>query len=349
MSIPPLSPRRLALAAMGALLTALILALPRQVLAEPPPLVIATASPTGVYHITGQVLCRLVAQPCRARPSDGSVDNLRALRAGEVSIALAQSDLQHHAVHGREGFAEAGPDEDLRALFSIHSEPFTLVARHNAGIAAFDDLAGRSVNIGNPGSGQRGTMLQLMAARGWTHNDFAMVNELPADQQSLELCHGNIDAMVYTVGHPDTSIRKAVDLCDAVLVDVEGPFVDALLEGAPYYSSATIPAGLYYADQPEITTFGVRATLVATEATDPEQVYAVVAAVFDNFERFSAFHPAWSMLDPEAMISEGISAPLHEGALRYYRERGWIEGEAPADSDEGDPAVDDDTADLPST
>ncbi|QTF92443.1 TAXI family TRAP transporter solute-binding subunit [Halomonas sp. BM-2019] len=246
MSTQPYSPRRLVPVVLSTLLTALLLALPRQALAEPSPLVISTASPTGVYHITGQVLCRLVAQPCRARPSDGSVDNLRALRDGEVSIALAQSDLQYHAVHGREGFAEAGPDEELRALFSIHSEPFTLVARNNAGIEAFDDLAGRAVNIGNPGSGQRGTMLQLMAARGWTHGDFALVNELPADQQSLELCHGNIDAMVYTVGHPDTSIRQAVDLCDAVLVDVEGPYVDALLEDAPYFSRATIPAGLYY-------------------------------------------------------------------------------------------------------
>lgn len=323
-----LSSVRFALLAMGTLVVTLALALPHQALAEEPPLVISTASPTGVYHITGRVLCRLVEQPCLPQPSGGSADNLQKIRAGEVPVALAQSDLQYHAVHGLESFAEAGPDEGLRALFAVHSEPFTLVTRRNAGMQGFDDLAGRSVNIGNPGSGQRGTMLQLMNARGWSFDDFAVVNELPADQQSLELCHSNIDAMVYTVGHPDASIRQAVDLCDAVLVDVEGDFVDALLEDAPFYSDASIPAGLYYTGQPEIHTFGVRATVVASEATDSDLIYALVAAVFDDFERFIAFHPAYSVLTPKAMIEEGLSAPLHEGAVRYYQERGWLDADA---------------------
>ncbi|QEM82687.1 TAXI family TRAP transporter solute-binding subunit [Halomonas binhaiensis] len=324
MGIPILASQRLSQLTGSVLLSVLALGSASPASADTP-LVIATASPTGVYHITGRILCRLVQTPCEARPSGGSVDNLRALRADEVPIALAQSDLQYHAVSGTEGFAEAGPDESLRALFSVHSEPFTLVARRDAGIDTLDDLAGHSVNIGNPGSGQRGTMLQLMEAQDWTFSDFAVVNELPADQQSMELCHGNIDAMVYTVGHPDTSIRQAVDLCDAVLVNVEGPAVDALLENAPYYSQATIPAGLYYEDQPEITTFGVRATLLTNESTDPDLVYELVSTLFDNFDRFTTFHPAYSVLTPETMIEDGLSAPLHEGALRYYQEQGWME------------------------
>ena len=307
----------------GSLLVALALSLPAQ--AGKNQIVIGTASTTGVYHITGQAFCRLIDGPCHARPSEGSVANLHNVRNGEVPIALAQSDQQYYAVEGREGFANTGPDDSLRALFSVHSEPFTLVVRREAGIQGFDDLEQRAVNIGNPGSGQRATMLQLMAARGWTLDDFALVNELPADQQSPELCHGNIDAMVYTVGHPDLSIRQAVDLCNAALVGVEGDFVEALVSEAPYYSLAEIPAGLYYPEQPEVRTFGVRATVVASEATDPDQVYTLVAAVFDNFERFTAFHPAYSVLEPERMIKEGLSAPLHEGALRYYREQGWIE------------------------
>jgi uncharacterized protein len=310
----------------GSLLLALALLQPTQ--AGETQIVIGTASSTGVYHITGQAFCRLIEGPCHARPSEGSVANLRDLRHGEVPIALAQSDQQYHAVEGRENFADAGPDDSLRALFSVHSEPFTLVVRREAGIQGFDDLEQRAVNIGNPGSGQRATMLQLMSARGWSLDDFALVNELPADQQSLELCHGNIDAMVYTVGHPDLTIRQAVDLCNAAVVGVEGDFVEALVDDAPYYSLAEIPAGLYYPEQPEVKTFGVRATVVASEATDPDQVYTLVAAVFDNFERFTAFHPAYSVLEPERMIKEGLSAPLHEGALRYYRERGWIEDEA---------------------
>ncbi len=307
----------------GGLVVVLALSLPAQ--AGEDQIVIATASSTGVYHITGQAICRLIEGPCHARPSEGSVANLHSVRQGEVQIALAQSDQQYYAVEGREGFADVGPDDSLRALFSVHSEPFTLVVRREAGILGFDDLEQRAVNIGNPGSGQRATMLQLMAARGWTLDNFALVNELPADQQSLELCHGNIDAMVYTVGHPDLSTRQAVDLCNAALVGVEGDFVEALVDEAPYYSLAEIPAGLYYDEQPKVQTFGVRATVVANEATDADQVYTLVAAVFDNFERFTDFHPAYSLLAPERMLKEGLSAPLHEGALRYYREQGWIE------------------------
>lgn len=287
-------------------------------------LVIGTASATGVYHLTGRAICRLMETPCEAQTSGGSFANLEAVREGSVPVALAQSDLQHYAVNGLEGFAETGPDESLRALFSIHSEPFTLVVRRDAGIESVDDLPGRAVNIGNPGSGQRGTMLRLMHAKGWSLSDFSPLNELPADQQSLELCHGRIEAMVYTVGHPNSSIEQAVRLCDAVIVDVEGPEIDALVNEAPYYTHASIPEGLYGDDLPGVETFGVRATLVASRDTPPEQVYRVVAAVFDNFDDFKAFHPAFSLLTPEQMIHEGLSAPLHEGALRYYREQGWI-------------------------
>ncbi|PAU74234.1 TAXI family TRAP transporter solute-binding subunit [Halomonas salipaludis] len=313
-------------------LAALLLGLTPLAQAESP-LVIGTASPTGVYHITGQSLCRLLDAPCEARTSGGSVDNLAALRSGELEIALAQSDLHYHATLGIEGFAEAGPDNGLRALFSVHSEPFTLVVRRDAGISQFTDLAQRSVNIGNPGSGQRGTMLQLMDAQGWTLDAFTVVNELPADQQSLELCHGRVEAMVYTVGHPDASIAQAIRLCDAAIVDVEGDAVEALIATAPYYTHAEIPAGLYHDDQPAVQTFGVRATLVASESADPERIYALVAALFDNFERFTSFHPAYSLLEPESMIRDGLSAPLHEGAQRYYRERGWLVDDTPDDDE----------------
>ncbi|EPC03680.1 hypothetical protein L861_19290 [Litchfieldella anticariensis FP35 = DSM 16096] len=289
--------------------------------------VIATASTSGVYHVTGRAICHLMDTACEPRPSPGSFANLEAIRKGEVPIALAQSDLQYYAVEGIEGFADAGPDESLRALFSVHSEPFTVVVRRDAGIADINDLRGRAVNIGNPGSGQRGTMQRLMDAKGWSLSDFSPLNELPADQQSLELCHGRIEAMVYTVGHPNSSIEQAIRLCSATLIDVTGPEIDTLISESPYYTSASIPEGLYGDNVPGVKTFGVRATVVASENTDPDLVYRVVAAVFDNFDDFQSLHPAFSVLTPEQMIHEGLSAPLHEGALRYYMERGWAEEE----------------------
>lgn len=287
--------------------------------------VIGTASPAGVYHLAGRAICRVVDIPCSTQPSDGSSANLQALRQGELGVALAQSDIHHYAATGSEGFRNAGPDPSLRSVFSLHSEPFTLVVRRDSGIQRLDDLAGRSVNIGNPGSGQRGTMLRVMDARGWSRSSFRLVNDLPADQQAMELCHGNIDAMVYTVGHPNPSVAQAIRLCNAALVDVEGAAIDLLITAYPFFTRASIPGGLYAPDQPAVRTFGVRATLVASADTDPDTVYQLVAGVFENFQRFKAFHPAFGTLTTESMIEEGLSAPLHEGALRYYREQGWIE------------------------
>lgn len=286
---------------------------------------IHTANPKGVYHLAGRAICRLVDIPCVAKPSDGSSANLHALQRGEISLAFAQSDIHHYAANGTEGFQNTGPDASLRSIFSLHNEPFTLVVRRDAGIQSFDDIAQRSVNIGNPGSGQRGTMLRLMDARGWSLSDYRLVNDLPADQQSMELCHGNIDAMVYTVGHPNDSVAQAIRLCNAVLVNVEGDFVDRLVNAYPFFTRASIAGGLYGPDQPPVRTFGVKATLVASADTDPDLIYQLVAGIFDNFQRFKAYHPAFGMLTPQEMIQDGLTAPLHEGALRYYREQGWLE------------------------
>ena len=292
------------------------------------PLIIATASPSGVYHVVGRALCRAIDMPCRAQPSDGSSANLRALRESKLYFAMVQSDLQQYAILGTEGFRNDGPNEGLRSVFSLHSEPFTLVVRRNAGIRDFEDLQQRSVNIGNPGSGQRGTMLRLMDARGWTRTNFRSIHNLPADQQSMELCHGNIDAMVFTVGHPNASVAKAIRLCDAEIIDVQGDTIDLLVAAYPYFTRASIPGGLYSEDQRAVRTFGVKGTLVTTADTDPDLVYRLVSSVFDDFLRFKAAHPALGQLTPQAMIREGLSAPLHEGAIRYYREQGWLESEA---------------------
>lgn len=321
------------------LVLAFALALPGTAMAAEPGIVIATASPAGVYHATGRTLCRLLDGPCEARTSGGSAANLEAVRNGEVTAALAQSDLQHQAVTGAEGFAAVGPDPELRAVFALHGEPFTLVVRRDSGIGGFADLKGRAVNVGNPGSGQRGTMMTLLEAWGWTLDDFRPAHALPADQQSLALCHGNIDAMVYTVGHPNPSIEQAVRLCDAKLVDVTGPAVDRLVAETPYLTHATIPAGLYADDQPGVTTFGVRATLVASAKTPPDAIYAIAAAVFDDLDTFKSRHPAYGDLTPELMIAEGLSAPLHEGARRYYRDRGWPVAEPSTPAEPADPSL----------
>ena len=293
--------------------------------AEAAEIVIGTGSTTGVYYPVGRTICRLVNEDtathgisCRAEPTDGSIANVRALRSGTIAFGVVQSDWQHHAYHGTAAFEEAGAFEDLRAVFSMHSEPFTVVARRDAGFATLDDLKGGRVNLGNPGSGQRATMEQVMAAKGWSDDDFLLAEGLPASQQSLALCHDRIQAMVYTVGHPNPSIAQATGLCDAVIVEVQDATIDRLVAEQPFYAYTEVPGGLYPGNPESVTTFGVKATLVSTTAVDAATVEVVVRAVFDHFERFRGAHPAFGTLDAALMREEALSAPLHEGAQRVF-------------------------------
>jgi TRAP transporter TAXI family solute receptor len=292
---------------------------------------IGTGGVTGVYYPTGGAICRLVNKGrkehgirCSVESTGGSIYNLNTIRAGELDMGVAQSDWQYHAYHGSSKFEEAGPNKDLRAVFSVHPEPFTVVARADAGIKHFKDLKGKRVNIGNPGSGQRGTMEVVMNRLGWTKDDFALASELKSAEQSKALCDNKIDAMVFTVGHPSGSIKEATTSCDTVLVEVSGPEIDKLVSDNPYYRHAVIPGGMYRGNDADTKTFGVGATFVSSTNTPPDTVYQVVKAVFENFDDFRRLHPAFENLNKTEMTKDGLSAPLHEGAAKYYKEVGLM-------------------------
>ena len=292
---------------------------------------IGTGGVTGVYYPTGGAICRLVNKNrkehgirCSVESTGGSVFNLNALRQGELEFGVAQSDWQFHAFNGSSRFEDQGPFEGLRAVFSVHPEPFTVVARADSGIKTFDDLKGKRVNIGNPGSGQRGTMEVVMAAKGWTNRDFSLTSELKSSEQSQALCDNKIDAMVFTVGHPSGSIQEATTTCDTVLVNVTGTAIQGLVDDNAFYRTATIPGGMYRGNPDAVQTFGVGATFVSSTAVSDDAVYTIVKAVFDNLEDFKKLHPAFAVLRPEQMVTDGLSAPLHPGAERYYREKGLL-------------------------
>ena len=290
---------------------------------------IGTGGVTGVYYPTGGAICRLVNKGrkehgirCSVESTGGSVYNLNTIRAGELDMGVAQSDWQFHAYNGTSKFKSAGANKELRAVFSVHPEPFTVVARADSGIKTFADLKGKRVNIGSPGSGQRGTMEVLMDALGWKKSDFALASELKAAEQSKALCDNKIDAMVYTVGHPSGSIKEATTTCDTILVPVTGAAVEKLIKENDYYRTAVIPGGMYRGNPNDVTTFGVGATFVSSTKTPADTVYQVVKAVFENFDDFRKLHPAFANLKKDEMVKDGLSAPIHDGAARYYKEAG---------------------------
>ena len=318
---------RLALCAV-----AVALAIPATpALAQQKFITIGTGGVTGVYYAAGGAICRLMNKDrakhgirCSVESTGGSVFNINTIRAGELDFGMAQSDVQYNAAKGLKQFEKDGPFTELRAVFSIHPEPMTVVARKEVNAKSFEDLKGKRFNVGNPGSGTRAAMDELMGAMGWKMSDFSLASELKADEHGAALCDNKIDAFFYGVGHPSANIQDPTTTCGARLVALSGPAVDKLVEGAPYYAKVKIPGGLYAGNPDPTPTYGVLATLVTSTKVPEATVYELVKAVFENFDDFKKLHPAFGALEPKDMIKNGNSAPLHPGAVKYYKEKGWM-------------------------
>ncbi|UYV36518.1 TAXI family TRAP transporter solute-binding subunit [Rhodobacteraceae bacterium D3-12] len=292
---------------------------------------IGTGGVTGVYYPTGGAICRLVNKSrkehgirCAVESTGGSVYNINTIKAKELEFGVAQSDWQHHAYNGTSKFEGDAAFPGIRAVFSVHAEPFTLLVRGDSGITKFEELKGKRVNVGNPGSGQRATMEVVMNAFGITMDDLGLATEYKGSEMAKQICDGNIDAMIYTIGHPAAAIKEATTTCDVKLISVTGEAIDKLVADNPYYRVATIPGGMYAGNDQDTTTFGVGATFVSSVDVSDEVVYVVAKAVMENIEDFRQLHPAFANLDPNQMVSAGLSAPLHPGAEKAYKELGLI-------------------------
>ena len=292
---------------------------------------IGTGGVTGVYYPTGGAICRLVNKDrkehgirCSVESTGGSVYNTRTIREGELDFGVVQSDVQVAAMGATGDFANDGPYDDLRSVFSIHPEPMHVMVRADAGIGSVDDMKGKRVNIGNPGSGTRVLADVMMAAAGVTPDDFSLAAELKSSEQAAALCDGNIDAAVWAAGLPNGSTMEATSTCDIDLLDLTTSGMDKVLAENTAYAKATIPGGMYPGNDADVVSWGPKATFVTDARTSDDVVYALVKGIFENFDDFKQLHPAFNNLTEEEMIKDGLSAPLHPGAEKYYKERGWM-------------------------
>jgi TRAP transporter TAXI family solute receptor len=305
--------RATAVIAGVAVLGTLVGALPTQ--AQQKFVTIGTGGVTGVYYAVGGAVCRLLNKDrkqhgirCSVESTGGSAFNINTIKAGELDFGLAQSDVHYNSTKGMGQFKDAGPYADLRAVYSVHPEPFTVLARKEANISKFEDFKGKRFNVG----------------MGWKLSDFALASELKADEHGPALCDNKIDGFYYAVGHPSANIQDPTTTCGAKLVSLTGPAIAKLIAEKPYYAGATIPGGMYAANAQPTETYGVLATLVTSAKVPDDVVYQLVKATFDNFDEFKKLHPAFANLDPAKMVKDGLSAPLHPGAAKYYKEKGWV-------------------------
>ena len=297
---------------------------------------IGTASATGIYFAAGNAICRILSRvrigpassspklglDCAAPATPGSIFNINAVRDRSLTFGIVQSDWQFHAYNGSSKFKDQKFPQ-LRSVFSLHPEAFQILASRESSILTFRDLKGKRVNLGEKGSGTRATFETLMQAEGVDIKFFGHADELPQVDQNKLLCDGSVDAISYSIGIPNAAVREAVEKCGATIVSLVSEGTRKLLADNLYYSFATIPQATYAGLIGDVTTFGVRATLVTRADTPDNVVYGLTKAVFENLADLKAMHLAFANLDPIIMMSDGLSAPLHPGAIQYYRERGW--------------------------
>lgn len=294
---------------------------------------VGTASITGVYYYAGNALCRLVKRlealdhsalsiACSIQSTPGAMYNLNSLHSQGAEIGVAQADWAYKAYYGEEPFKELRPN--LRSIFSIHKEAFTIVARKTANIKTINDLKGKRINIGAPGTGVRGTMQALMQIKQWTKKDFALTTELPASEQAEALCDGKVDVIVDVIGHPNGSIKEATALCATELIPLDEATITAMINAYPYYQPIQIEGGVYISNPEPINTFGVRASFFTNEGLSDEIVYNITKAIFTNKDLLLTLHPVFANLQLEEMVPLATPIPIHNGALKYYKEAGLV-------------------------
>lgn len=315
------------LASLGVVLLAIVMGGAAQA-ADRKVVVVGSGEVTGYYFPVAGALCRVVnkehpdGMTCAVTPSPGSAANVAALRGGAEDFAILQSRAAQLAANGGDGFKEAGPFADLRAVMSLHGEAVAVLARPGSGVETLADLKGKRVNLGRPGSFQR-TMAEIaLEAAGLSEGDLAPAVELDLVEQGKELCEGNIDVAFFTGIHPMPEVEDAIGECDAKLVPVKGKALDAFLKRSPWLSRASIRKDVYEGMKQDVASLQVKAVLATTTRMTTEEVYGFLKAIHVNFGAFTRLHPVLAGLGKGDTAKDGIALKLHDGAEKFYAETG---------------------------
>jgi len=309
------------------LLVSSLLAIAEDSIAATKYISIGTGAITGVYYPAGGAICRLMNRGrkehgirCSVESTGGSVSNLNAIRNGSMDFGIVQSDWQNHAYLGTGFFADQKPFKELRSVFSLYTETFTIAVLEKSDIKKLDDIVGKKVNFGPQGSGMYATMEVLMKVKGWTKQSFSNVTYLQPSEQPKALCDEKIDVMIYASGNPNGVIQEATQSCKVRIISIDRETIDRLIKDKTFYVKSSIPGGMYAGNPNAIDTFGIKAGIVVSEKADEEVVYNITKSVFENFDNFKTLHPVFSSLKKEDMVKVGNTAPIHPGALRYFKE-----------------------------
>ena len=290
---------------------------------------IGTGSVTGTYYPTGGAICRLVNKykketriRCSVEATGGSVYNINSINMGDLDFGIAQSDTVYHAIMGQKNF-KGKSIKNLRSVMAIYPELLTLIVKNNSNIDSIYDIKNKKINIGNLGSGNETTVSYLLDYLHINKDQLAYVGELKVGEAPDALKEDKIDGYFYMVGHPTANIKDASKSSNIKLIPIAGEKIDQFIKDNPFYIKAKIPAALYNKEQKEILTFASKAILITSAEVSDKAVYTLVKAILENFNEFKKLHPVYKYITKDSLL-EGLSAPLHNGAIKYYKENNFI-------------------------
>jgi TRAP transporter TAXI family solute receptor len=288
-------------------------------------ILLGTGEVGSFSYFSGRMLCRTISRQlddttCTVLAADNDIDSITNLQSGSLDLAIINSNVLDAAVNksGRFQFLDINY-ENLAILSPLYDRPLGILVRSNAGIATLNDLKGKRVNGGAPGSIERRAMELIMKAKGWSADDFARFEELPTShsQDTMAFCHGTVQAMIMVGVHPSQTTQRLVENCKAVLLDIDDADIDKLVESRAPCWKTEISATSY---SESARTFGTRAILVASSAIDKETGYAITKVLYENKVRLQNSHPALSLYPVQEALKGIEGLQLHEGAKQFFTE-----------------------------
>ena len=287
-------------------------------------LTMGTGGEAGTYYAFGGVLGSYIGQNTGVKitvvSSGGSAANITGIvMDGTYDLATVQSDVMTYAYNGTNSFAESGALPNFRVLCALYPETVQIVTC-NPDITSVADLAGKSICVGDVGSGTYFNTVDILAAYDMTLDDVNPVYQSFGDSTE-SLKDGKIDAAVITAGAPTTAVVDLSTSNDVYLVSIDEEHMEKLLTDCPWYAAYTIPAGTYNGFDEDAVTVTVKATLVCRADLDDDVAYAIVATIFENAEAITELHAKGAELSLE-FATDGIAVPFAKGAAEFYAENG---------------------------
>ena len=289
-------------------------------------LFMATGSETGTYYAFGiaftQVLKDKVGIEVNVQSTGASKANIQLIDAGDVDLAIVQNDVMDYAYNGTNTFADEGAITSFAAICTMYPETIQIVARPD--IKSIADLAGKTVSVGDVGSGTEFNAAQIFEAYGMTFDDIQKQN-LGFTDSADKFKDGQLDAFFCTAGAPTVAITELATATDFTILSIDAAELAWLQENYGYYTEYNMAAGTYANVTKDVTTVAVMATLICDADLDEETVYNITKGIYENLEPITAAHAKGAELVLEK-ATDGISTTMHPGAVKYFTEKGVIAG-----------------------